>query len=64
VQMHRNPSLIVQVGEGLVHVTRDDGLTTELNSMGSWAWRNARSTYQVRNVGTVPVKFVINEARR
>jgi len=64
MQTHQNPSLIVQVGEGLVHVTREDGLTTELNSMGSWAWRNARSTYQVRNVGTTPVKIVINEARR
>ena len=64
LQMHRNPSLIVQVGEGLVHVTREDGLTAELTSMGSWAWRNARSTYQARNVGTVPVKIIINEARR
>jgi len=64
LQTHRNPSLIVQVGDGRVHVTREDGITTELNSLGSWAWRNARSTYQVRNVGTVPVKVVINEARR
>ncbi len=64
LQMHRNPSLIVQVGEGLAHVTREDGLTTELTAMGSWVWRNARSTYQVRNVGTAPVKIVINEARR
>jgi hypothetical protein len=63
-QMHRNPSLIVQVGEGLVHVTREDGLTTELTAMGTWAWRNARSTYQVRNIGAAPVKIVINEARR
>jgi len=64
VQTHSNPSLIVQVGEGLVHVTREDGITTELTSMGSWAWRNARSGYQIRNVGTASVKLVINEARR
>ncbi len=64
MQTHQNPSLIVQVGEGLVHVAREDGLTTELTTMGSWAWRNARSSYQVRNVGTAPVKIVINEARR
>jgi hypothetical protein len=64
LQAHHNPSLIVQVSEGLVHVTREDGITSELASMGSWAWRNARSTYLVRNVGTAPVKIVINEARR
>jgi hypothetical protein len=63
-QTHRNPSLIVLAGEGLVHVTRDDGITSELSGMGSWAWRNARSNYQVRNVGGVPVKIAINEARR
>jgi hypothetical protein len=64
LQTHLNPSLIVQLGEGLVHVSREDGITSELTSMGSWAWRNARSAYQIRNVGTVPVKLVINEARR
>jgi quercetin dioxygenase-like cupin family protein len=64
MQTHQNPSLVVQVGDGLVHVTREDGLTSELTAMGSWAWRNARSAYQVKNVGTAPVKIVINEARR
>jgi quercetin dioxygenase-like cupin family protein len=64
LQTHHNPSTVVQVTEGLVHVTREDGITSELTSMGSWAWRNARSTYEVRNVGTAPVKIVINEARR
>lgn len=64
LQTHHNPSLVVQVSEGTVHVTREDGITNELNSMGSWAWRNANSAYQVRNVGNVPVKIVIDEARR
>jgi len=64
VQTHTNPSLVVQVSDGVVHVTREDGITSELTSMGSWAWRNARSSYQVRNVGKTPVKLVINEARR
>jgi len=63
-QLHYNPSLIVLVGEGRVHVTREDGITAELDSMGDSAWRDARSTYQVRNLGTAPVKIVINEARR
>lgn len=64
MQMHHNPSMVVQVGEGKTHVTREDGITAELDKMGSWAWRNAHSTYQVRNVGTTPVEVVINEARR
>lgn len=64
VPSHSNPNLIVQVSEGLVHVTREDGITSELTSMGGWAWRNAGSPYQIRNIGKLPVKLVINEARR
>jgi hypothetical protein len=64
MQTHHNPSIVVQTGEGVVHVTREDGITTELTKMGSFAWRNAHSTYQVKNVGAVPVKIAINEARR
>ena len=64
LQRHQNPSTIVQASEGLVHVTRADGITSELAAPGSWAWRNAQSAYQVRNVGATPVKIVINEARR
>jgi hypothetical protein len=64
MQSHKNPSLIVQTGEGLLHVTREDGITSELNSMGSWAWRDANSTYQIRNKGTTAVKVTISEARR
>jgi len=64
MQSHVNPSLVVQVSDGTVHVTREDGITNELTAMGQWAWRNEGAKYQVRNVGTVPVKIVINEARR
>jgi hypothetical protein len=64
MQTHQNPSLIVQTGDGLLHVTREDGITSELTSMGSWAWRNASSAYQIRNVGKVPVRITISEARR
>ncbi len=64
LQMHYNPSLIVLVGDGLVHVTREDGITAELSTMGDSTWRDARSTYQVSNRGIAPVKIVINEARR
>lgn len=59
-----NPSVVVQVTEGKVHVTRGDGITAELDAMAKWTWRDANSTYQVRNVGGVPVELVINEARR
>ena len=64
MQTHRNPSLIVQTEDGLLHVTREDGITSELTAMGSWAWRNANSTYQIRNLGATPVKITISEARR
>jgi hypothetical protein len=64
VQTHHNPSLIVQTGEGLLHVTRADGITSELVAMGSWTWRDAHSSYQVRNIGVTPVKITISEARR
>lgn len=64
MQRHINPSLIVQVSDGVVHVSREDGITSELTAMGHWAWRDAKATYQVRNVGAAPVKIVINEARR
>jgi hypothetical protein len=64
LQAHHNPSLIVLTGEGLVHVTREDGITSELAGMGTYAWRNAKAKYQVKNVGATPVKVAINEARR
>lgn len=64
MQTHHNPSLIVQVSDGITHVSRADGITAELTAMGSWAWRAAHTDYQVRNAGNTPVEVVINEARR
>jgi hypothetical protein len=64
VTAHANPHLVVLVSDGLVHVTREDGITSELTAMGNWAWRKAGSPYQMRNLGKSPVKLVINEARR
>lgn len=63
-QTHHNPSVVVQVSDGLTHVTRADGITAELTAMGGWAWRAAHNPYQIKNMGTVPVELVINEARR
>lgn len=64
LQTHQNPSVVVQVSDGLTHVTREDGITAELTAMGGWAWRAPHSPYQVKNMGSVPVELVINEARR
>ena len=64
VQTHRHPSIIVQVGDGLTHVSRQDGITAELGAMGDWTWRDANSSYSVRNVGSEAVSIVINEGRR
>lgn len=64
VLTHQNPAVIVQVTDGLVHVSREDGITAELDAMGDWAWRETGSPYRVSNVGDGPVTVVINEARR
>lgn len=64
VQTLSNPNVIVQVTEGKVHVTRDDGITAELLDMGDWAWRDAQSPYKIINRGNSSVEVVINEARR
>lgn len=61
---HRNSVLVVQVSDGLTHVTREDGITRELDSMGDWAWREPGSAYRIRNVGEEAVSVVVNEARR
>lgn len=60
----QNPSVVVQVTDGKVHVSRADGITAELDEMAKWAWRDANSPYRIRNVGAVPVELVVNEARR
>ncbi len=63
-QTHANPSVVVQVSEGMTHVTRTDGITAELMANGDWAWREPNGAYQIKNMGSVPVELVINEARR
>lgn len=59
-----NPNVIVQVTEGMVHVTRSDGITAELLAMGDWTWREEMSPYKIVNHGDEPVEVVVNEARR
>lgn len=64
IQTHSNPSVIVQGTEGLVHITREDGVVAELDAPGDWAWRNANSSYIVRNMGRTNVAVAINEGRQ
>ena len=47
----------------MVHVTREDGLTRELDSAGEWEWRQPGSTFMVKNMGNLPVIVAINEGR-
>ena len=63
VQSHDNHTVVVQASAGLVHVTRNDGLTRELNAAGEWAWRMPGSSFLVRNMGNSPVVVAINEGR-
>lgn len=63
-QTHMNPTVVVQVTDGLVHVSREDGITAELTAMGDWTWRDPRSPFVIENVGSEPVSVVVNEGRR
>ncbi|PCJ40148.1 MAG: hypothetical protein COA71_11605 [SAR86 cluster bacterium] len=62
-QTHSNPTLIVQVTEGLMHVSREDGLTRELAQPADWAYRDVGSSFSITNVGDIPVAVAINEIR-
>lgn len=64
LQTHQNPSVVIQVSDGKVHVSRADGITAELAAMGDWTWRHPGSAYQISNAGEQTVSVVINEARR
>lgn len=63
VLRHSSPAVIVQVTDGLAHVSREDGITAELTAQGSWAWRDANSGYQITNVGSAPMELNITEPR-
>jgi quercetin dioxygenase-like cupin family protein len=63
-QTHNNPTVVIQVTEGTAHVSREDGITTELARIGEWAWREEGSSFTVSNMGDSPIELVINEARR
>lgn len=61
---HTYPVAIVQVSDGLLHISRADGITHELKAMGDWAWREAGNSYQIHNRSDQVVSVVINEGKR
>ncbi|PCJ28656.1 MAG: hypothetical protein COA96_00285 [SAR86 cluster bacterium] len=63
VQVHESASVVIQVADGLIHVSRSDGITSELDAKAKWAWRDANEAYTVKNVGQVASAVVINEGR-
>ena len=63
-QEHVNPTVVVQVSDGKVHVSRSDGITAELDAQGDWAWRDPGNPFTIRNAGNTPVTVVVNEGRR
>ena len=63
LKSHDNHTVVVQGSAGIVHVTRVDGLTRELDSAGEWEWRKPGSPFTVKNMGNLPVIVAINEGR-
>jgi hypothetical protein len=63
VQSHNFSSVVIQVADGLFHVARGDGVTTELDARADWAWHKANQSYVIRNVGRVASAVVVNEGR-
>ncbi|MEO1930480.1 MAG: hypothetical protein ABGX41_01080, partial [Pseudohongiella sp.] len=64
IQTHNNNTVIVQGSDGLVLVTRADGVAAELDAPGDWTWRDPNSPFIVRNVGQTSVFVAINEGRQ
>lgn len=64
LHLHANPVLVVQVSDGVSHVSREDGITAELGAMGDWTWRDADSPFRIQNRSMQAVTLVVNEARR
>lgn len=63
VQTHQVSSIIVQVADGLVHVSRPDGITAELDHQADWEWRDANTPFQIHNAGQIATTVVVNEGR-
>ena len=64
VATHKQAGFVAQATEGVVHVVREDGITSELDMPGDWVWREAGVGYALTNMGDQSVAVVINEGRR
>jgi quercetin dioxygenase-like cupin family protein len=60
---HHNPAFVVQVSEGELRVSRNDGVTKELLAAGDWAAIAVTQSYRLINSSAQAVTVVINEAR-
>ncbi|ALO45073.1 hypothetical protein [Pseudohongiella spirulinae] len=61
--VHSNPAFVVQIGEGIVHLVRDDGVTVEMLKAGDWAAIKKGQGYRVMNRADSDVMVIIKEAR-
>ena len=64
LQTHRQPTFIIMASQGRAHITREDGVTSELLGHGDWAFRAEGVPFLILNSGNAAVEIVINEARR
>ena len=55
-QRHLNPTVVVQVSDGVTHVTREDGITGELTEMGDWALARPRKPFPDPQCGESPAQ--------
>lgn len=63
LQTHKLPSVVIQVADGVIHVSRNDGVTAELNAISDWVWHEANEPFKIRNIGSAATSIVINEGR-
>lgn len=61
---HSNPAIAVLVTEGHADVSNEKGHGADLVRMGDWTWREAGTSYRIRNAGDTPISVVVNEGRR
>ena len=64
LQSHDNHTVVVQGSAGVIHITREDGLTRELDSAETGSGGNLDPPFIVKNMGDLPVIVAINEGRQ
>ena len=59
---HSTESVVVQISEGKGLAAGP--MTWQLNEQGSWAWFDAGTSHEIRNVGAVPLEMIEVDVRR